>query len=118
MFFCYREIPGAGLSSPTSAPSSRRVRAAAWAQWQAAWWAGRWGTKSAGAPGKDLATIAGAIGGGYAGHQIEKKIKTTKRHEISVRMDDGSHRTMVQETEPAFAIGEKVKIIDGALVRN
>lgn len=68
--------------------------------------------------GKDVATIAGAVGGGYAGHQIEKKVKTTKHYEITVRMDDGSHRTMVQETEPAFAIGEKVKIIDGALVRN
>lgn len=68
--------------------------------------------------GKDIATIAGAVGGGYAGHQIEKKVKTAKHYEIIVRMDDGSHRTMVQETEPAFAIGEKVKIIDGALVRN
>ncbi|MCE5181638.1 MAG: glycine zipper 2TM domain-containing protein [Betaproteobacteria bacterium] len=68
--------------------------------------------------GKDLATIAGAIGGGYAGHQIEKKAKTTKHYEISVRMDDGSHRTFMQETEPVYAIGEKVKIIDGALTRN
>lgn len=68
--------------------------------------------------GKDVATIAGAVGGGYAGHQIEKKVKTTKHYEIMVRMDDGSHRTITQDTEPAFAIGEKVKIIDGALVRN
>lgn len=68
--------------------------------------------------GKDVATIAGAVGGGYAGHQIEKKVKTTKHYEIGVRMDDGSHRTMTQETEPAFAIGDKVKIVDGALVRN
>lgn len=68
--------------------------------------------------GKDLATIAGAIGGGYAGHQIEKKVKTTKHYEISVRMDDGSYRTFMQETEPNYAVGEKVKIIDGALIRN
>ena len=68
--------------------------------------------------GKDVATIAGAVGGGYAGHQIEKKVKTTKHYEITVRMDDGSHRTLTQEAEPAYAIGEKVKIIDGALVRN
>lgn len=76
------------------------------------------GHQVGGGTGKDIATIAGAVGGGYAGHQIEKKVKTTKHYEITVRMDDGSHRTMVQETEPAFAIGEKVKIIDGALVRN
>ena len=68
--------------------------------------------------GTDAATIVGAIGGGYARHQIEKKVKTTKHYEIIVRMDDGSHRTMMQETEPAFSIGGKVKIIDGALVPN
>jgi len=76
------------------------------------------GHQVGGGTGKDIATIAGAIGGGYAGHQVEKKVKTTKHYEIAIRMEDGSHRTMVQETEPAFSIGEQVKIIDGALVRN
>lgn len=76
------------------------------------------GHQVGGGTGKDIATIAGAVGGGYAGHQIEKKVKTTKHYEIIVRMDDGSHRTMVRETQPAFAIGDKVKIVDGALVRN
>ncbi|WIM04815.1 MAG: glycine zipper 2TM domain-containing protein [Candidatus Nitricoxidivorans perseverans] len=68
--------------------------------------------------GKDIATIAGAVGGGYAGHQIEKKVKTAKRYEITVRMDDGGSRTMVQEAAPAFVVGDKVRIVDGALVRN
>ncbi len=68
--------------------------------------------------GRDVATIAGAVGGGYAGHQIERKIKTTTHYEIVVRMEDGSHRTMMQQTQPAFAIGDKVKIVDGALVRD
>jgi len=76
------------------------------------------GHQVGGGTGKDIATIAGAVGGGYAGHQIEKKVKTAKHYEITVRMDDGSHRTMVQKTEPVLSIGEKVKIIDGALVRN
>lgn len=76
------------------------------------------GHQVGGGTGKDIATIAGAVGGGYAGHQIEKKVKTSKHYEIIVRMDDGSHRTMVQETEPAFVIGEKVKIVDGNLQRN
>lgn len=76
------------------------------------------GHQVGGGTGKDLATIAGAVGGGYAGHQVEKKVKTTKHYEISIRMDDGSHRTMTQEVSPAFAIGDSVKIVDGALVRN
>lgn len=76
------------------------------------------GHQVGGGTGKDLATIAGAVGGGYAGHQIEKKVKSTTRYKITVRMDDGSLRTLTKKTEPPFAIGEKVKIIDGALVRN
>lgn len=76
------------------------------------------GHQVGGGTGKDIATIAGAVGGGYAGHQIEKKVKTAKHYEISVRMNDDSHRTMVQETAPAFAIGDKVKIVDGAMIRN
>ncbi|HUW50578.1 MAG TPA: glycine zipper 2TM domain-containing protein [Sulfuricella sp.] len=76
------------------------------------------GHQVGGGTGKDLATIAGVVGGGYAGHQIEKKVKTTKHYEINVRMDDGSHRTFMQETEPAYAVGEKVKVIDGALIRD
>jgi outer membrane lipoprotein SlyB len=76
------------------------------------------GHQVGGGTGKDIATIAGAVGGGYAGHQIEKKVKTTKHYEINVRMDNGSHRTMTQETAPAFAIGDQVKIVDGALIRN
>ncbi|MBU1689115.1 MAG: glycine zipper 2TM domain-containing protein [Gammaproteobacteria bacterium] len=76
------------------------------------------GHQVGGGTGKDIATIAGAVGGGYAGHQVEKKVKTTKHYEISVRMDDGSYRTMTQEISPAFATGDKVKIIDGAIVRN
>lgn len=76
------------------------------------------GHQVGGGTGKDLATIAGAVGGGYAGHQIEKKTKTTKRYEISVRMDNGGNRSFEQDIEPAFVIGDKVKVIDGALVRN
>lgn len=68
--------------------------------------------------GKDVATIAGAVGGGYAGHQIEKKVRTTKHYEIIVSMQDGSTRTMVQDAPPAYSIGEKVRIVDGALVRD
>lgn len=76
------------------------------------------GHQVGGGSGKDLATIAGAVGGGYAGHQIEKKVKSTTRYKITVRMDDGSQRTLTKKTEPPFAIGDKVKIVDGALVRN
>lgn len=65
--------------------------------------------------GKDVATVAGAAGGAYAGHQIEKKLKTTKSYEITVKMTDGSSRVISQAEEPHFAIGDKVKVVDGQL---
>ena len=43
----------------------------------------------------------------------------TKRpvYRITVRMDDGSFRTLSQATPPSVAVGETVRIIDGAVVR-
>ena len=68
--------------------------------------------------GRKLATVAGAAGGAYAGHQIEKHVKTTKRYDVVVRMQDGSSRTFPYEKEPGFNVGDKVKVVEGALVAN
>ncbi len=38
-------------------------------------------------------------------------------YRITVRMDDGSYRTLSQATPPAVAVGEAVRINDGAVVR-
>jgi hypothetical protein len=43
----------------------------------------------------------------------------TKRtvYRITVRMDDGSFRTLSQATPPSVAVGEAVRITEGAVVR-
>ena len=43
----------------------------------------------------------------------------TKRtvYRITVRMDDGSFRTLSQAMPPSVAVGEAVRIVDGAVVR-
>lgn len=66
--------------------------------------------------GKDLMTIAGAVGGAFAGHAIEKNVRTKTRFEISVRMEDGSLKTISQDTAPAVRIGEHVRVINDQLV--
>jgi outer membrane lipoprotein SlyB len=38
-------------------------------------------------------------------------------YRVTVRMDDGSARTLSQSSPPAFAVGDKVRPVDGALVR-
>jgi outer membrane lipoprotein SlyB len=68
--------------------------------------------------GNTAATVVGAAGGAYAGHQVEKNIKKVNQYDISVRMDDGTQRTVSYTVEPGFRTGDKVKFIDGKLVRN
>jgi outer membrane lipoprotein SlyB len=65
--------------------------------------------------GKDLATIAGAVGGGYAGNEIEKRAKSTQIHEVTVRMDDGRSHVLSQQANPAFRVGDRVRVINGAI---
>ncbi len=68
--------------------------------------------------GRTAATVVGAGAGAYAGHQVEKHMKTTERYNVAVRMEDGTNRTFSYEKEPAFRAGDKVKVVDGALVVN
>lgn len=68
--------------------------------------------------GRKLATVAGAAGGAYVGHQAEKSIKTTKRWDVAVRMENGSTRMFSFDQEPAFRVGDSVRLRDGGLVLN
>jgi outer membrane lipoprotein SlyB len=65
--------------------------------------------------GKNIATVLGAAGGAYAGKEIEQKERTTKSWEITVRLDDGSYRTIQSTTAPFWHGGERVRLVDGQL---
>ncbi|TXG76434.1 MAG: glycine zipper 2TM domain-containing protein [Rhodocyclaceae bacterium] len=65
--------------------------------------------------GRTAMGVAGAAGGAYAGHEIEKNLHTTTTHRVVVRMEDGTARTVYQSDAPAFGVGEKVRVINGAL---
>ena len=65
--------------------------------------------------GKGLFTVLGAAGGAVAGHQIEKRARSAKRWEISVRLDDGSQRTLSSEVQPAWRPGERVRLLNDQL---
>ena len=67
--------------------------------------------------GKDLATIAGAAGGAYAGHTIEGKMNKIKTWAVSVRFDNGEERVFNFDHDPAMAAGDPVKISGGSIVR-
>ena len=67
--------------------------------------------------GKDVATVAGAAGGAYAGHQVEKNQKSTTSYEVTVTMENGATRTFSYGAPTAYKVGDKVKIVDKKLVR-
>lgn len=67
--------------------------------------------------GNTVATVAGAAGGAYAGHQIEKNKNTKEYWQVSIKMDDGKSRYFNFSQEPGYKTGDKVKIVDKKLVR-
>jgi outer membrane lipoprotein SlyB len=75
------------------------------------------GNQVGGGTGKTLATVAGAAAGGYAGNEVEKRTRKTTAYEVNVRMEDGSSRAFPFETLPEWKTGDRVKVLDGALVR-
>ena len=60
-------------------------------------------------------TLLGA-GGAIAGSEIEKNVKKRYAYRVTVRMDDGSFRTISLSSPPTFAIGDKVRVVEGKLV--
>lgn len=64
--------------------------------------------------GRTLGTIIGAVGGGFAGNAIEGHMRKETVYQVSVRMEDGSHRTV--EVAQAPAVGSRVTV-EGSTIR-
>ena len=62
--------------------------------------------------------VAGGVIGAIAGHEIEKNVKKVTRYRIALRMDDGTRQVLTLDAAIGVAAGDKVKIVDGTLVRN
>jgi outer membrane lipoprotein SlyB len=67
--------------------------------------------------GNTVATVAGALGGAFAGNEVEKRVKSVKEYQVTVRMEDGNTRSFTLDGAPGYAVGDKVKVIDGRLVK-
>lgn len=76
------------------------------------------GNQVGGGSGKQAMTVVGAIGGALAGNQIEKQARATQSYETTVHMNNGSTRTVMQATRPAWRQGDHVKIVDGVVRMN
>lgn len=67
------------------------------------------GSLFGGGTGRTVATVVGAIGGAYAGNQIEAR-NPHMVWQIAVRYDDGSFATIRQESTPIVRPGDRVRV--------
>lgn len=78
------------------------------------------GHQVGGGTGNTVATLAGAAGGAVAGNQVQRnmnKDQAQQAYRITVRMDDGSTQTLLQDSAPAVQRGDRVRLANGALVQ-
>ncbi len=72
--------------------------------------------EQAGGGGGTAVTLLGGEGA-IAGNEIEKNVKKRYAYRVTVRMDDGSFRTISLSSPPTLAVGDKVRVVEGKLVR-
>ena len=77
------------------------------------------GNQVGGGTGKTAATVLGAAGGAYAGHQIEKNNQPQQGnvYQLSVRLNNGSYQTLTQTTNNDIRVGDSVRIDNGVAQR-
>ena len=76
------------------------------------------GHQVGGGRGKDLATVAGAGVGAYAGTETEKKLKEKTVYQVVVKLESGETRTFSFNTASAYKVGDKIKVVEGKLTRH
>lgn len=64
--------------------------------------------------GRTLATVAGVLGGGYAGNEVGKNAQARTSYIVEVRMENGSIHNFPQTNE-GWRVGDRVRVINGRL---
>ena len=72
------------------------------------------GHQVGGGTGKTAMTVLGAIGGGLAGNEVEKRARSETLFDMRVRMEDGSTRSF--QRAQSLAVGTRV-IVEGSTLR-
>ena len=68
--------------------------------------------------GSAVGAILGAVGGGVAGSAIERGVTEKDGVEITVKLDNGDLRAIVQEADTEFKPGQRVRLVSsGGITR-
>ena len=72
------------------------------------------GSLVGGGTGRTVATVVGALGGGYVGNQLENR-QTQVVYQIGVKYDDGTWATIRQTSPTGLHIGDRVAVTDNSI---
>ena len=61
--------------------------------------------------GSSMAAVVGAVAGGVVGNMAEHKATTKDAVEVTVRMDSGEYRAIVQEADQELKPGQRVRLL-------
>ncbi|MFP5391788.1 MAG: glycine zipper 2TM domain-containing protein [Gammaproteobacteria bacterium] len=75
------------------------------------------GHQVGGGNGKTLATIAGAVGGAYAGKKIQEKANATRIWTVDVEYDNGRRGSVRFDRDPGLQRGDRVQKAGASLRR-
>lgn len=78
------------------------------------------GRQFGGGSGRDVATVAGALGGAVAGNAIEKNRNpnVSQAYRVTVQMDNGGARAYDLPATDDLRMGDRVRVQNGQLFRN
>jgi len=83
------------------------------------------GATREGAPAAPSCTSCGTVeairtvelrGDAAGAQELDQHLSKRVVYRVTVRLDDGSYRTLSQATPPSIVVGGKVRIVDGAVV--
>ena len=69
------------------------------------------GSSIGGGRGSAVAAVLGAVAGGLAGSAAEEGFTRKDGLELTVRLDNGDIRAIVQEADETFQVGERVRLV-------
>lgn len=69
------------------------------------------GSAVGGGRGSIIGAIVGAVAGGVAGNAIENSADRRPGYELTVRLDNGELRAIVQDADEPFRPGDRVRIL-------
>ncbi len=95
-----RTVQIAGTKSPIGALAGAAIGAIA-------------GSSLGGGRGAAVTGILGGVAGGMGGAAAEEGITRQNGYEITVRLDNGELRSIIQAADEQFAVGERVRLLTG-----